>query len=247
MARSDARSFAHAIRRRAGNFARAVDGDGVRRRHTARAAPRIRTHAARQAPAQPPGKSFAYSNTGYGLLGAIIEHAADQSYEDLLRAHIFKPLALASAGFGPPAAKGQVNQPWGHYRDGDSIVATPPAPENEFPPALAPAASVHLSLADFARYATWLGTNEPRLVSAETFHHLQTPPGDSAYACGQWKTEVPGIGPVLAHTGNMGGFFGVFYTAPRRAVVVVFNVNGIAWEWLGDQIAAVAVKAAFAQ
>ena len=31
------------------------------------------------------------------------------------------------------------------------------------------------------------------------------------------------------------------------AGVVVFNVNGIAWEWLGDEIAAVAVQAAFAQ
>ncbi len=195
-------------------------------------------------PAQPPGKAFAYSNSGYGILGAIIEQAADQSYEALLAARIFQPLALASAGFGPPATKGKVDQPWGHYRSGDHFVAASPVPENGFPPAFAPAACVHLSLPDFARYAAWLGTNQPCLVSAETFRHLQTPPAGSHYAGGQWQTDVPGIGPVLAHTGHMGGFFGVFYTSSKHAVVVVFNTEGGGWEWLGDELAAVAVKAA---
>ena len=195
-------------------------------------------------PVQAPGKSFAYSNVGYGLLGAIIERAAGQPYEELLSARIFKPLVLTSAGFGAPATKGRLDQPWGHYRNGDNLIAASPVPENGFPPALAPAACVHLSLADFARYAAWLGTNEPRLVSTETFRHLQTPPGDSAYACGQWRTEVPGIGPVLAHTGHLGGFFGVFYTSSHHAVVVVFNTEGGGWEWLGDEIAALAVKTA---
>jgi hypothetical protein len=73
---------------------------------------------------------------------------------------------------------------------------------------------------------------------------LQTPPAGSFYACAQWQTEVPGIGPVLAHTGHMGGFFGVFYTSQKYTVVVVFNTEGGGWEWLGDEIAAAAVKAA---
>ncbi len=195
-------------------------------------------------PAQPPGKVFAYSNSGYAILGAIIEQAVNQSYEALLAARIFQPLALASAGFGAPATKGQVDQPWGHFRSGENLVAASPVAENGFPPAFAPAACVHLSLPDFARYAAWLGTNEPRLVSAETFRHLQIPPAGSHYACGQWQTEVVGIGPVLAHTGHLGGFCGVFYTSPKRAVVVVFNTEGGGWEWLGDEIAALAVKAA---
>ena len=142
------------------------------------------------APAKPPGK-FDYSNSGYGLLGAIIERAGDASFEDLLRKHIFEPLHLTTAGFGAPATPGKTDQPWGHRRTGEKLTPVPPSPENQFPHALAPAASVHMSLTDFARYAWWLSTGEPRLVKAETFAHLQTPPEGSGYAGGLGKPNSP--------------------------------------------------------
>ena len=197
-----------------------------------------------RAPARPPGK-FEYSNSGYGLLGAIIERAADASYEDMLRDRIFKPLRLKSAGFGAPATPGKLDQPWGHYRDGDQLKPAEPSPDNQFPPALAPAACVHMSLEDFARYAAWISSGEPRLVKPATFTHLQTPPNDSAYAGGLWTTELPGIGgKAVCHCGHMGGFFGVFHAGRNVACVSVFNTEGGGWEWLGDEIAAVALKAA---
>jgi CubicO group peptidase (beta-lactamase class C family) len=207
-----------------------------------------REHFARailaKAPAQAPGK-FAYSNSGYGLLGAILERASGSSYEELLRRHIFVPLHLASAGFGAPATPGKLDQPWGHYRDGDRLSPAPPSPDNQFPAALAPAASVHMSLADFAHYAWWLSTGVPRLVTHETFAHLQTPPEDSAYAGGLWETELPGIGgKAVCHCGHMGGFFAVFHAGRERACVTVFNTEGGGWEWLGDEITATALRAA---
>ena len=195
-------------------------------------------------PAQAPGK-FAYSNSGYGLLGAILERAAGTSYEELLRTHVFTPLHLTTAGFGAPATPGKLDQPWGHYRDGDRLSPAPPSPDNQFPPALAPAACVHMSLADFASFAAWISTGEPHLVKPETFTHLQTPPEDSAYAGGLWRTELPGIGGgAVCHCGHMGGFFAVFHAGRQRACVTVFNTEGGGWEWLGDEIAATALKAA---
>jgi D-alanyl-D-alanine carboxypeptidase len=41
-----------------------------------------------------PGASWAYNNSGYILLGAIIEKASGQSYEAFLEDRIFKPLGL---------------------------------------------------------------------------------------------------------------------------------------------------------
>ena len=196
------------------------------------------------APARPPGK-FDYSNSGYGLLGAIIERAGDASYEDLLGRHIFTPLHLTTAGFGAPATPGKIDQPWGHYRSGEQLSPATPAPENQFPPALAPAASVHMSLVHFAHYAAWISTGEPRIVKPETFAHLQTPPEGSGYAGGLWKAELPGVGgAAVCHTGHMGGLFGVFHAGRHRACVTVFNTEGGGWEWLGDEITAVALQSA---
>lgn len=65
-----------------------------------------------RAPAEAPGR-FAYSNSGYGLLGAIIERASGESYEDFLRARFLRPLGLKTAGFGAPATLGLLDQPWG--------------------------------------------------------------------------------------------------------------------------------------
>lgn len=196
-------------------------------------------------PTQDLGK-FAYSNSGYGLLGAIIERAADRSYEDLLRERIFEPLKLTTAGFGAPGKKGEwyPSQPWGHYRKEDILTPATPSPDNQFPPALSPAACVHMSLTDFAKYAWWLSSNDPALVKPETFKKLQTPPPGSTYAGGLWRTELPGIAePAVCHSGHMGGFFGVFYSTKKQACVAVFNTEGGGWEWLGDELAAASLKA----
>ncbi len=215
-------------------------GKGTPREQRATFARMLLAHA----PAKPPGK-FEYSNSGYGLLGAIIECAADMGYEDFLRAKIFTPLGLKTAGFGAPARPGKLDQPWGHYRDGERLMPAEPSPQNQFPPALAPGACVHMSLGDFARYAAWISSGEPRLVTPATFKYLQTPPDDSAYAGGLWTTKLPGIGgAAVCHCGHMGGFFGVFHAGPNVACVSVFNTEGGGWEWLGDEITAVALNAA---
>jgi CubicO group peptidase (beta-lactamase class C family) len=41
-----------------------------------------------------PGKRFQYSNSGFIVLGAIIEKAAGQSYYDYVREHIYKPAGM---------------------------------------------------------------------------------------------------------------------------------------------------------
>ena len=55
-----------------------------------------------------PGSKFAYNNTGYVLLGAIIERITGGSYDAYLRKNIFEPLGLKDSGYdwntpAPPA------------------------------------------------------------------------------------------------------------------------------------------------
>ncbi|HEX5758124.1 MAG TPA: serine hydrolase [Thermoanaerobaculia bacterium] len=47
-----------------------------------------------------PGEKWAYNNSGYFLLGAVLEKASGQSYEELLRSRIFAPLGMKRTGYG---------------------------------------------------------------------------------------------------------------------------------------------------
>jgi len=60
----------------------------------------------------PPGESFQYSNTGYVMLGMIIEKVTGQSYAEYIVEHIFRPSGMENSMFslkeGIPAAVGHV-------------------------------------------------------------------------------------------------------------------------------------------
>ena len=46
-----------------------------------------------------PGEKYSYSNTGYSILGRIIELASGQSYEAFLNEHLFTPAGMLQTGY----------------------------------------------------------------------------------------------------------------------------------------------------
>jgi len=46
-----------------------------------------------------PGTKFDYSNSGYFLLGAILEQISNESYEQLLKERIFDPIGMKDSGY----------------------------------------------------------------------------------------------------------------------------------------------------
>ena len=49
-----------------------------------------------------PGEKWAYNNSGYILLGAIIEKLSGQSYADFIQTHIFEPAGMKTAVYDSP-------------------------------------------------------------------------------------------------------------------------------------------------
>ncbi|RHW36146.1 class A beta-lactamase-related serine hydrolase [Lysinibacillus yapensis] len=74
-----------------------------------------------------PGESFSYSNTGYVLLGLIIEQVSGQPYSDYIEEHIFIPSGMHHSMFtipeGSPAAEGHVEGESGPRMDNSAAFA----------------------------------------------------------------------------------------------------------------------------
>jgi CubicO group peptidase (beta-lactamase class C family) len=49
-----------------------------------------------------PGSKFAYDNSGYILLGYVVEKVSGQRYADYVQQHIFTPLGMTSSGYDDP-------------------------------------------------------------------------------------------------------------------------------------------------
>jgi CubicO group peptidase (beta-lactamase class C family) len=66
-----------------------------------------------------PGTKFEYSNSGYFLLGAILEQVSAKSYETLLQERVFQPLGMNDSGYAhsetilPHRASGYERSPSG--------------------------------------------------------------------------------------------------------------------------------------
>lgn len=173
-----------------------------------------------------PGEKYIYSNVGFALAGAMLEIAADKSWEDLVRERIFDRLNLESAGFGPLTKGDAVNQPWGHvWKDGEAT-AVPPG---DNPVAIAPAGRVHMSILDCARYAAFhLQAAQGKIPELQSYRDdLYQAPKGSSYGMG-WivaKRSWAG-GKVLTHAGSNTMFFTVIWIAPEKdfACVVATNV-----------------------
>ncbi|MFT4253595.1 MAG: serine hydrolase domain-containing protein, partial [Caulobacter sp.] len=100
-------------------------------------------------PAGRPG-SFEYANFNYILAGAAIETITGAAWEETIRARLFQPLGIESAGFGAPTG----DAPWGHLpAPGGGLTPVDPSGPADNPPALGPAGTAHMTLADHARFA----------------------------------------------------------------------------------------------
>ena len=54
-----------------------------------------------------PGTKWAYSNSGFALLGILIERITGQSYQDYVRSHIFLPAGMSTVKAGDGAGGGE--------------------------------------------------------------------------------------------------------------------------------------------
>ena len=180
-------------------------------------------------PWHPPGTHWDYSDSGYAMVGAMMVRVTGKAWEDLMRVRLFVPLGLDSAGFGEPASPGKVDQPWGHRGYDSPYHPVPPGPLADNPPAIGPAAVVHCSIGDFARYAAWQlagDRGDGWLLTPESFAKLHTPPEEQEYAMGWAVTKRKWAGgTALMHNGENEMFYAVMWLGPKENTCFVAACN----------------------
>ncbi len=182
-----------------------------------------------------PGEKHVYSNTGYYLLGYVIEKVSGESYGTFLKKRIFEPLAMETAMFNdqfkivPNRATGYAVQ--------DSEVRTAEFVSPTQPFAAGGLIGTVLDLAKWdaalygekllpkaAREELW---TEVKLNSGETF------PYGFGWSMGKYRDR-----PYVAHGGGIPGFatYIARFTKVKCTVIVLMNAGGDAQK-IANQIA----------
>lgn len=180
-----------------------------------------------------PGEKFAYSNSGYILLGQLIERISGSSYETFVTDSILKPLGMNDSGYDSNSAL--IAQRASGYVPGPNGLANAPYIDMHFPHA---AGGLYSTTHDLLRWVDALFGG--KLLSPASFEKMITP-FKNDYACGVGVSTVRGR-TVIQHGGGIEGFNAhlAYYPDSKLAVAVLANVNGSAASELAGQLAAVA-------
>ncbi len=183
--------------------------------------------------------AFAYSNQGYAIAGRMCEIAGGAPWEELVRTRVCEPLGITTLGFGVPSKRLPDRSPKGHAASGA-------VSDVDNPPAIAPAGTMHMTIADWARFVALHAREEADArvgITAATLHHLhEAPPGsDPPSAMGWMGAERPWGGAVLTHSGSNNSWFCVTWLSPSRRFAVLVTANQG-----GDEASRAADRAAFA-
>jgi len=180
-----------------------------------------------------PGDRMNYSNSGYVLLGYLIEQISGQSYAQFVTENLFAPLGMTDSGYDSnasviarrasgyaPGANGPVNAGFIH-------MSIPHA-----------AGALYSTAEDLLRWEQ--GLFGGKILSAASLRKMTTP-FKNGYALGLAVTTVDGR-QRISHNGGIEGFNTAldYYPESKIVVLALSNLNGPA----ADQIAAQLGKSA---
>jgi len=186
-----------------------------------------------------PGSDWAYSNTGYILLGMIIEKVSGQPYAEFLRSNIFEPLDMKNSGYD--RASDILKERASGYEVKDGRGSNADFIDMSIPYA---AGAIYSTVEDMYRWNQAL-SQDGKLLSADSLKQMFTPYPEAVH-----EKQHYGYGVVISeekfgkllyyHGGGVQGFSSSIqrYPKERVCIVVLSNIDSSKpWE-LGDHIAA---------
>lgn len=170
----------------------------------------------------PPGEKWAYSNTGYYLLGLLIEKASGKPYGDFLRERIFAPLGMTSTQVNDPARV--IPKRANGYNWEKDALRNAPAISMTWPFAAGVLVS---TVADLAKWDA--AQNRGRLLKKATWEQMWTPvtlndKKTAPYGFG-WSLDPVNGHKSIAHGGGIPGFVTYIARYPDDKLTVIVLTN----------------------
>jgi CubicO group peptidase (beta-lactamase class C family) len=185
-----------------------------------------------------PGEKFKYSNSGYFLLGLVIERASGKSYGDFLRDGIFAPLGMAHSLFDDNR-KIIPGRATGYYSRGSEFISAPFIdPTTTFS-----AGGITSTTGDLLRWDQALYTD--KLVSRRSLDEIFTA-NQGGYGFGWQLGERLGRRKT-EHSGSLNGFSAYILRFPdeRVTVIVLSNSDRASAGRTGSNLAAIVFGAPY--
>ncbi|WP_288435264.1 serine hydrolase domain-containing protein [uncultured Chryseobacterium sp.] len=177
-----------------------------------------------------PGSQFSYSNSGYIVLGMIIEKVTGLSYENAVRKNILEPLKMIHTGFDYSALKSPYKTVPYSY-----ISKTKREKANVWNSTLTgPAGQIYSTVEDLYRY--YMGLRDYKIVSKEAFKKATTP-YLSGYGYGWFIDDLYGK-KLINHGGNIEGSTSYFAMLPEDdlCIILLNNITSKKLEKAGNTI-----------
>lgn len=184
-----------------------------------------------------PGSRYKYDNSGYALLGYLIEQITGEDYGTFMRRQIFGPLGLADTGYPEPTDQKPVAT---GYHDWSTPV------DDTNPTFIFAAGGVYSTANDLARWNHFLMTGDPPVVSRDTLAELFRPrvqaDGLDYYGYGILVRDT-NSNPIYHHNGMVPGFksYNEIRPASKLSVTVLSNVETVNVDAIGLAIASLAL------
>ncbi|MEM7145650.1 MAG: serine hydrolase domain-containing protein [Verrucomicrobiota bacterium] len=189
----------------------------------------------------PPGRRFKYNNSGYYLLGVIIEEASGKTYGQFLRERIFEPLGMESTRVGGwrPLIENRASgyARWGvYFLNAEPISMTQPFA----------AGALVSTVGDLMKWQR--GLVEGKVLSEASWERMTTRgitnKGDEIpYGCGVFVQRAEGQ-PVIRHGGGIKGFRSELNYFPESdvTIVVLANTENVAVNEIVEAVAGVVLR-----
>ena len=167
-----------------------------------------------------PGEQYRYSNSGYVVLGDIIERVSGQSYATFIAENIFKPLGMNDSGYDSNSAVIK-RRASGYTRLPNGTIVNATYIDMSIPHA---AGALYSTTHDLLKWEQALFAG--KVMSTASLERMTSPfKNDYGFGIG---SRLTGGRKVLMHSGGIDGFntMMAYYPETRTVVIVLSNVNG---------------------